>query len=479
MSEYSAWDVVQTARSLERPTAQYYIKNIFTDFVELHGDRAFGDDGAIIGGIGRLNGIPVTVIGQEKGVSLSEKTKCNFGSAHPEGYRKSLRLMKQAEKFHRPVICIVDTQGAFCGVGAEERGVAEAIARNLMEMSRLKTPVISLLIGEGGSGGAIALAVADKVAMLENSVYSILSPEGFAAILWKDASRAPEAAELMRMPAPEVHAMGLVDDVIPEPTDGAKADDEGAFAQIVKEYLVNTLRALREIPIDELVQARYAKFRAFGQNYVQTQSEPSTTESVPRDESATNNMRSPSEAAKTKIASIVVPNKDAAQTTAAQPTDTKKKADTKEAKQAETLASKADAVENTKDEAPVEDGKHSEAAAKGTREQNEAYEPKPSKRTESSAELKQRENGMETQKASENAPSTGPAASDIDKSATKAAANSQKTGGTSAAKNKEGTAHTAKAPKTSKARTATKKAKKHAAEASKVPQASTDEAKVR
>lgn len=268
MSRRDAWQVVQTARSLERPTSQYFIRNIFTDFLEMHGDKLYADDAAIIGGIGRLGGTPVTVIGQEKGVSLSEKARCNFGAAHPEGYRKSLRLMKQAEKFHRPVICIVDTQGAFCGIGAEERGMGEAIARNMLEMSRLRTPVISVLIGEGGSGGAIALAVSDKVAMLENSVYSILSPEGFASILWKDASRAPEAAQLMRMAAPEVHAMGLVDDVIPEPEGGANAGDGGTFAKVVEEYLIRTLRELAKQPIDSLMLGRYGKFRAFGQNYV-------------------------------------------------------------------------------------------------------------------------------------------------------------------------------------------------------------------
>lgn len=271
MSRPDAWEVVQTARSLERPTSQYFIRNIFTDFVEMHGDKLYADDAAIIGGIGRLGDIPVTVIGQEKGVSLSEKARCNFGAAHPEGYRKSLRLMKQAEKFHRPVVCIVDTQGAFCGIGAEERGMGEAIARNMMEMSRLRTPVISVLIGEGGSGGAIALAVSDRVAMLENSVYSILSPEGFASILWKDASRAPEAAQLMRMAAPEVHEMGLVDDVIPEPEGGANTADGGAFAKVVEAYLVRTLKELSEQPIDQLMSGRYDKFRRFGQDYISGQ----------------------------------------------------------------------------------------------------------------------------------------------------------------------------------------------------------------
>lgn len=268
MSKPTAWEVVQTARSLERPTSQYFIRNIFDDFVELHGDKLFADDAAIIGGIGRLRGTPVTVIGQEKGVSLSEKARCNFGAANPEGYRKSLRLMRQAEKFGRPVICIVDTQGAFCGVGAEERGMGEAIARSMFEMSRLRVPIISVLIGEGGSGGAIALAISDRVAMLENSVYSILSPEGFASILWKDASRAPEAAQLMRMAAPEVHAMGLVDDIIAEPPGGANASDDGAFAKVVEEYIANTLNTLQSQPISDLVSARYDKFRHMGNEHL-------------------------------------------------------------------------------------------------------------------------------------------------------------------------------------------------------------------
>lgn len=270
MSGKSAWDIVQTARSLERPTSKYFIDNIFTDFLEMHGDRLYADDAAIVGGVGRLDGQPVTIIGEEKGVSLSEKAQCNFGSPHPEGYRKSLRLMKQAEKFGRPVICIVDTQGAFCGVGAEERGMGEAIARNLLEMSRLKVPVVSVLIGEGGSGGALALAVSDRTAMLENSIYSILSPEGFASILWKDSSRAPEAAELMRVPAREVHAMGIIDDVLPEPEGGARGSDGGAYAATVKDYLTKTLEELRGVPTDQLLEARYQKFRSFGTRSLRT-----------------------------------------------------------------------------------------------------------------------------------------------------------------------------------------------------------------
>ena len=264
----SAWLSVQLAREFIRPTAQYFIDNIFDDFVEMHGDRLFADDWAILGGIGFFEGIPVTVIGQEKGLDVNEKVRRNFGSAHPEGYRKSLRLMWQAEKFHRPVICIVDTQGAYGGVGAEERGIGEAIARNLLEMSRLQVPVLTIIIGEGGSGGALALAVSDRIAMLENSVYSILPPEGFANILWRDPSKAPEAAQFMRMTAREVREMGIVDDVIEEPKEGAKNDDGGKMAMEVKKYIAQQLPKLMETPIDILLKKRYEKIRAFGNEYI-------------------------------------------------------------------------------------------------------------------------------------------------------------------------------------------------------------------
>ncbi len=263
----TAWEVVQLARDPKRPTSKYIIEHIVDDFLELHGDKLYADDAAIIGGIGTIDGVAVTVIGQEKGVDIRDKAYRNFGCAHPEGYRKSLRLMRQAEKFGRPLVCIVDTQGAFCGVGAEERGMGEAIARNLLELSRLKVPVVAVLIGEGGSGGALALAVSDRLAMLENSVYSILSPEGFSSILWKDNSRAAEAAQLMRMTAREVYDMGLIDTVIEEPEGGAFADDGGAFAQTVKQYISKCIGELNPLPTEELLEKRYARIRAFGQEY--------------------------------------------------------------------------------------------------------------------------------------------------------------------------------------------------------------------
>ena len=212
----SAWDRVCLARLSSRPTTLDYIESIFEDFIELHGDRAFGDDKAIIGGIAKLNGTPVTVIGQQKGRTTKMKIERNFGMANPEGYRKALRLMKQAEKFRRPIITFIDTPGAFCGIGAEERGEAESIARNLMEMSNLKVPVIAIVIGEGSSGGALGIGVGNKVFMLENAVYSILSPEGFSTILWKDSSRAKEAADIMKITAQDLYEMKIIDGIINE-----------------------------------------------------------------------------------------------------------------------------------------------------------------------------------------------------------------------------------------------------------------------
>lgn len=212
----TAWERVKIARSNERPTTIDYIGGIFDRFLELHGDRMCRDDGAIVGGIATIDGIAVTVIGQQKGRNIKQNMKRNFGMPYPEGYRKALRLMKQAEKFHRPVICFVDTPGAFCGIEAEERGQGEAIARNLFEMSALKTPILSIVIGEGGSGGALALAVANEVWMLENATYSILSPEGFASILWKDSKRADEAASIMKITAEDLKELKVVNQVLPE-----------------------------------------------------------------------------------------------------------------------------------------------------------------------------------------------------------------------------------------------------------------------
>ena len=216
-SNYTPWERVQISRSAERPTSLDYISTIFERYMSLHGDRYFGDDKAIVGGLASIGGRPVTVIGQQKGRSTKENIKRNFGMPSPEGYRKSLRLMKQAEKFNRPVICFVDTPGAFCGLEAEERGQGEAIARNIYEMSGLRVPVVSIIIGEGGSGGALAMATSDEVWMLENSIYSILSPEGFASILWKDSSKAKEAAEVMKLTAENLKAQGIVERVFAEP----------------------------------------------------------------------------------------------------------------------------------------------------------------------------------------------------------------------------------------------------------------------
>lgn len=259
----TAWERVSLARMVERPTALDYIEKIFGSFMEFHGDRYFSDDPAVVGGIALLNGEPITIIAHQKGKNTAEKIKRNFGSPHPEGYRKGLRLMKQAEKFNRPILCLVDTQGAFCGTGAEERGQGEAIARNLLEMSSLKTPIISIVIGEGGSGGALAFAVSDEVWMLENAVYSILSPEGFASILWKDASRAKEAAEIMKITAKDLKEYGIIDKVLKEPSGGAHKDVDKMSALIKKE-LIEAFSMLKKQPLEELVEKRYNKFRAMG-----------------------------------------------------------------------------------------------------------------------------------------------------------------------------------------------------------------------
>ncbi len=261
--ELTPWEKLTMARMIERPTSLDYINLIFDSFMEFHGDRAFGDDAAIVGGIAEFNGIPVTVIGQQKGRDTSENIKRNFGMPSPEGYRKALRLMKQAEKFNRPLICFVDTSGAYCGVEAEERGQGEAIAKNLINMSNLKVPIISIVIGEGGSGGALAMAVADKVWMLENSVYSLLSPEGFASILWKDAGRAKEAAEVMKITADDLKNYEIIDKVIKEPEGGAQNDIK-LVADSIKENLEVAISELASKSKDDLIEDRYNKFRKIG-----------------------------------------------------------------------------------------------------------------------------------------------------------------------------------------------------------------------
>ncbi len=255
---------VAIARMIERPNTRQFIDGIFEDFMELHGDRLFADDGAVVGGIAFFQGIPVTVIGIQKGHTLEENMSCNFGSPNPEGYRKALRLMKQAEKFRRPVITFVNTAGAFCGIGAEERGQGEAIARNLMEMSRLKTPIISIFTGEGGSGGALALAVADEVWMLEHGMYSVLSPEGFASILWRDTSRVAEAAELMKMTSGHLLKNGVIDRIIPEPEEGLEKNLEFTTDKI-KEALKIKIKELLDTPVEKLLEKRYQRFRKFGE----------------------------------------------------------------------------------------------------------------------------------------------------------------------------------------------------------------------
>ena len=250
--------ILKEARDQGRLTALDFAQGIFDDFIELHGDRNFRDDGAIIGGIGRLNGQAVTVVGIQKGRNLQDNLNRNFGQPPPEGYRKALRLMKQAEKFGRPVVTFINTAGAYPGVGAEERGQGEAIARNLMEMSDLKVPIIAIIIGEGGSGGALALAVADKVWMLENTIYSILSPEGFATILWKDGSRSEEAAELMKITSGELFNMGIVDKVIPE-----RGYFTSEIIEAIKTAIVDELAELSQLSTEDLLEARYQRFRKY------------------------------------------------------------------------------------------------------------------------------------------------------------------------------------------------------------------------
>lgn len=256
----TAWDTVQLSRKSDRPVALDYIDQIFDDFMEFHGDRYFGDDGAIVGGIATFQGMPVTVIGQQKGKTTKENLKRNFGMPSPEGYRKALRLMKQADTFGRPIICFVDTPGAFCGIEAEERGQGEAIARNLFEMADLKVPVLSVVIGEGGSGGALAMAVANEVWMLENAIYSILSPEGFASILWKDSKKADTAAEVMKITAKDLLERKLIERIVPE-EEPVSVDNIGTVAGAMRQGIQEFLIEYSKMSDMELVEQRYQRFR--------------------------------------------------------------------------------------------------------------------------------------------------------------------------------------------------------------------------
>jgi acetyl-CoA carboxylase carboxyl transferase subunit alpha len=258
------WERVQIARHNERPTTLDYIEHLFTDFLEMHGDRLYGDDAAIVGGIAKYKGRSVTVIGHQRGKDTKENIRRNFGMPHPEGYRKALRLMRQAEKFNRPIICFIDTKGAYPGKAAEERGQSEAIARNLLEMAGLTVPVVCIVIGEGGSGGALALGVGNHLHMLENSTYSVISPEGAAALLWKDASLAQKAAESMKITAPDLKELGIIDEIIREVKGGAHRD-LAQQGQAIDHVLNQSLDQLSELTADELIEQRYEKYKNIGQ----------------------------------------------------------------------------------------------------------------------------------------------------------------------------------------------------------------------
>lgn len=262
----SAWQRAQLARHSQRPYTLDFVKLLFSDFVELHGDRAYGDDPAIVAGFARFHGRSVFVMGHQKGRDTKQRLARNFGQAKPEGYRKTLRLMRLAEKFGRPIFSFVDTPGAYPGIDAEERGQAEAIARNLREMSRLAVPVIVTITGEGGSGGALAIAVGDKVNMLENSIYSVISPEGCASILWRDSTKAELAAQALHITATDLSEMGLVDEVVPEPPGGAHLDHE-ATARALESVLLRDINDLADVPTQQLLERRYQKFRRMGHLY--------------------------------------------------------------------------------------------------------------------------------------------------------------------------------------------------------------------
>ncbi|MGX6978634.1 acetyl-CoA carboxylase carboxyltransferase subunit alpha [Vagococcus elongatus] len=258
----TANELVALARHPKRYTPLEYIESIFDDFMEFHGDRYYGDDQAVVGGVAFLDGMPVTVIAIQKGRDLQENISRNFGSPHPEGYRKSLRLMRQAEKFGRPIITFVNTPGAFCGIEAEERGEGEAIARNLYEMSDIKVPILSVFTGEGGSGGAIALAMADDVLMLEYSIYSILSPEGFSSILWKDSTKSAEAAEIMKLTSYDLKKLHVIDDIIPEEKSGKNIPQE-EINELLKKQLLSKISRLMTLSSEELTERRYQRFRQY------------------------------------------------------------------------------------------------------------------------------------------------------------------------------------------------------------------------
>lgn len=259
------WQKVTLSRAMDRPTTKDYIENICSEFIELHGDRLYKDDKAIIGGIGIIDNINVTIIGHQKGKDIKDNIERNFGMPHPEGYRKALRLMKQAEKFNRPIITFIDTPGAFCGLEAEERGQGEAIARNLLEMSNISVPIISVVIGEGGSGGALGLGVSNKIAMLEHSVYSVISPEGLSSILFKDSSKSSQAAKAMKMTSQDLMELEVIDTIIKEPLCGAQTDVESTSVNI-KGYLVDELNRLMKFDKDEIINQRYEKFRNIGKS---------------------------------------------------------------------------------------------------------------------------------------------------------------------------------------------------------------------
>jgi acetyl-CoA carboxylase carboxyl transferase subunit alpha len=259
----TAWQRVQIARHPQRPYTQDYVNMIMSDFIELHGDRTFGDDKAIITGFAKINNQKIMVIGHQKGREIKENLKRNFGCAHPEGYRKALRMMQSAQKFKVPIVIFIDTPGAYPGIGAEERGQAQAIALNLREMINISSPIIAIVIGEGGSGGALGIGVADKICVLENAYYSVISPEGCAAILWKDSSKASEAAEVLKLTAQDLLKMGIIDEVVPEPLGGAHRDPQ-KMAATVKEAINKNLKELKSLSTNELLKLRYKKFRDMG-----------------------------------------------------------------------------------------------------------------------------------------------------------------------------------------------------------------------